>query len=78
MVKFPIPQAYENYIKDSGQEEVLPKLNMTSEELFFIGYAQVSMELLSSQKMSAPRLPFPSICSWRLGSDFDLIWERKQ
>ena len=29
-------------MKDNGEEYVLPKLNKTSDELFFIGYAQVN------------------------------------
>lgn len=35
-------QAYNSFIEENGQEEVLPELNMTSQELFFIGYAQVN------------------------------------
>lgn len=32
--------AYNSFIEENGREEVLPELNMTSQELFFIGYAQ--------------------------------------
>ena len=35
-------QAYNSFIEENGREEVLPELNMTSQELFFIGYAQVN------------------------------------
>lgn len=32
--------AYNAFIETNGPEQVLPDLNMTSKELFFIGYAQ--------------------------------------
>ena len=35
-------QAYNAFIEKNGPEQVLPELNMTSKELFFIGYAQVN------------------------------------
>ena len=36
------PQAYKKWVEDNGEEYVLPELKKSSEELFFIGYAQVS------------------------------------
>ncbi|XP_039611646.1 endothelin-converting enzyme 1 isoform X3 [Polypterus senegalus] len=33
--------AYENWIKKNGEEEVLPALELTNEQLFFVGFAQV-------------------------------------
>ena len=35
-------QAYDTWVKDNGKEYVLPNLDKTNEELFFIGYAQVN------------------------------------
>uniref|UniRef100_W5M719 Endothelin-converting enzyme 1 n=2 Tax=Lepisosteus oculatus TaxID=7918 RepID=W5M719_LEPOC len=34
-------KAYENWIWKNGEEEVLPTLGMTNQQLFFIGFAQV-------------------------------------
>lgn len=39
---FYFSQAYNAFIEKNGPEQVLPELNMTSKELFFIGYAQVN------------------------------------
>ena len=40
-------QAYESWVKEHGQEYTLPNLDLTNEQLFFVGYAQVSAVLLS-------------------------------
>lgn len=40
-------QAYNAFIEKNGPEQVLPELNMTSKELFFIGYAQVNKAKLN-------------------------------
>ena len=37
----PALQAYNAFNEKNGPEPILPELNMTSKELFFIGYAQV-------------------------------------
>ena len=37
----PVLQAYNAFNEKNGPEPILPELNMTSKELFFIGYAQV-------------------------------------
>ena len=34
-------QAYKRWINDHGEEKVLPGLDKNSDELFFIGFAQV-------------------------------------
>lgn len=50
-------QAYNAFIEKNGPEQVLPELNMTSKELFFIGYAQVSnTKILSRSCFSVLRL----------------------
>ena len=39
-------QAYVDWIKENGEEEILPYLDKTSQQLFFIGYAQVRKLLI--------------------------------
>ncbi|XP_066547621.1 endothelin-converting enzyme 1 isoform X2 [Amia ocellicauda] len=34
-------KAYENWVRKNGEEEVLPALGMTNQQLFFLGFAQV-------------------------------------
>ena len=54
---FYFSQAYNAFIEKNGPEQVLPELNMTSKELFFIGYAQVnSTKILLSGSFSVLHL----------------------
>lgn len=41
-------QAYKRWVETNGEEYVLPKINKTNAEMFFIGYAQVSLVLMNS------------------------------
>lgn len=34
-------QAYQNWLKKNGDEEILPTLGLTNYQLFFVGFAQV-------------------------------------
>jgi len=45
-------KAYRNWVKDNGEEYVLPKLNKTSDELFFIGYAQKECHLSTMKALT--------------------------
>lgn len=35
-------QAYQNWVKQNGPEQTLPTLGLTNDQLFFLGFAQVS------------------------------------
>jgi hypothetical protein len=35
-------QAYQNWVKKNGAEQTLPALGLTNNQLFFLGFAQVS------------------------------------
>lgn len=35
-------QAYQNWVKKNGAEQTLPTLGLTNNQLFFLGFAQVS------------------------------------
>lgn len=49
-------QAYVDWILEHGEEEVLPDLQKTSQQLFFIGYAQVGyFQQANTQLMRNPR-----------------------
>ncbi|KAJ7333074.1 hypothetical protein OS493_018244 [Desmophyllum pertusum] len=53
--------AYNSFIEKHGQEQVLPELNMTSKELFFIGYAQKECTRTTPLRNScqSPRMSTP-------------------
>ncbi|XP_069802980.1 endothelin-converting enzyme 1 isoform X1 [Dendropsophus ebraccatus] len=34
-------RAYQNWVKENGEEQVLPSLDLTNDQLFFVGFAQV-------------------------------------
>lgn len=36
-------QAYQNWVKKNGAEQTLPTLGLTNNQLFFLGFAQVSL-----------------------------------
>lgn len=35
-------QAYQTWVQKNGQEKTLPAVNLTNDQLFFVGFAQVS------------------------------------
>lgn len=39
---FLFSQAYQNWVKKNGAEQTLPTLGLTNNQLFFLGFAQVS------------------------------------
>lgn len=48
------PQAYQNWVKKYGAEQTLPTLGLTNNQLFFLGFAQVSsLEKSQTQTQSA-------------------------
>ena len=72
-------QAYQNWVKKNGAEQTLPTLGLTSNQLFFLGFAQVSspggetgvfrhgtvQERQGQRQVPLQwRLPKPSDCLW--------------
>ena len=43
-----IPQAYKSLVEKEGTEGALRGLGLTEEQLFFVGFAQVGVERISS------------------------------
>lgn len=35
-------QAYQNWVTENGEEQLLPSLGLSNDQLFFVGFAQVS------------------------------------
>ena len=45
------PQAYRNWVATHGEEQPLPAVNLTHNQLFFLNYAQVTIATLSQQSV---------------------------
>ncbi|KAM4797923.1 endothelin-converting enzyme 1-like isoform X2 [Urocitellus parryii] len=42
-------RAYQNWVKKNGEEQTLPTLGLTNDQLFFLGFAQTVLDLSTLQ-----------------------------
>lgn len=55
-MKFKNAQAFKKFEQIYGQEPVLPGLNMTHDQLFFLNYAQVIIDMIMRDKQKEIKL----------------------